>query len=199
MIPYIKKAINILSYVLTVLVLASCSNNQRPMDTREVAKEKNEAKFDNENQKKDSEFLVNAAAMNLNEIQLGLLSQQKAKSKDVKNLGKIMVDYHTKSLNDLTALAKIKMITIPNSPTDYGQDTYQTLNEKSGNDFDLAYADIMVRAHKDAIVIFENASSECDDEDIRNWASGSLPVLRTHLEYSVESQNKLVELLIPNK
>lgn len=192
---YIKEALLQVTFVTTVLILfASCSNNQKPKDTKDVAEEHNEAKFDNNKQEKDAQFLVNAAEINLEEIQLGKLAQQNGTTTHVKELGKIMEDTHTKSLNDLTALAESKMITIPSSPTDNAKEAYKKLNEKSGADFDKAYADMMVSEHKDAIAAFEKASTDGNDADIKNWATVSLPDLRKHLDHSIDCQKKCNEM-----
>ena len=187
----LKKALLPVTFVATVLVLASCGYNQKPNDTKVVAEEQNDEKFDNNKMEKDAQFLVNAAEINLEEIQLGQLAQQKGGTAQVKELGKMMEDAHTKSLNDLTALAQSKMITIPTSSTDNAKEAYNDLNEKSGNDFDKAYADLMVSEHKDVIEVFEEASTDSNDADIKNWATVSLPGLRAHLDHSVECQNSM--------
>ena len=183
------------TFVAFILLFASCSYNQKPEDTKDVAEERNEAKFDNNKQEKDAQFLVNAAEINMGQIQLGQLAQQNGRTSHVKELGKMMEDAHTKSLNDLTALAKRKMITIPTSPTDDAKKTYKELNEESGNDFDKAYADMMVSEHKDAIAVFEEATTDSYDTDIKNWAIAALPDLRTHLNHSIDCQNKCDELM----
>jgi putative membrane protein len=200
-INYIKKALLPVTFVAAILIMASCGYNQKPNDNRVDAREQNndgvvvedqnEVKFVNNNQENDAQFLVKAAEINLKEIQLGQLAQQKGGSAQVKELGKMMEDAHTKSLNDLTALAKSKMITIPSSSTDNAQDAYKELNEKSDNDFDKAYVDLMVSEHKDAIEAFEDASTDSNDSDIKNWATVSLPGLRSHLNHSVDLQNNL--------
>ena len=172
------------------MLLASCSNTQKQEDTKDVAEEHNDAKFDNNNQEKDAQFVVNAAAMNIEEIMLGKLAQQVGTTAHVKELGRMMEETHTKSLNELSTLAKGKMITIPTSPTDDAQSAYKTLNEKSGTDFDKAYADMMVGEHKDAISIFENAATDSNDADIRNWAATTLPTLRKHLDSAMDCKKK---------
>lgn len=187
---YIKEALLQVTFVTTIFLIASCGYSQKTKDTKVVAEEQNEAKFDNNKQEKDAQFLVNAAEINLEEIQLGQLAQQKGGTMHVKELGKMMEDAHTKSLNDLRALATSKMITIPTSPTENAQEAYKKLNEKSGNDFDKAYADMMVSEHKDAIAAFEKASTDGNDSDIKNWATVSLPNLRTHLDQSIDCQEK---------
>ncbi len=187
---YFKGALLQVSFVATILLIASCDNNQRAEDTKVIAEERNEAKFDNDDQEDDAEFLVNAAEINLEKIQLAQLAQKNGTSADVKELGRMMEQAHTKSLNDLTALARSKNITIPTSVTDDARDAYDNLNKKSGIDFDKAYADRMISGHKDAINAFEKASTKANDIDIKNWAIATLPVLRTHLNYSLEYQKK---------
>ena len=187
---YIKRTLLQVTFVAAVLVMASCSNNQKPKDTKNVAEEHNDAKFNDNRQEKEAQFLVNAAEINLEEIQLAQLAQQNGTTAHVKELGKMMETAYTKSQNDLTALAKTKMITIPTSPTDNALEAFKKLNEKSGTDFDKAYADLMVSKHKDAIATFEKASTDENDPDIKNWATTSLPDLRKHLDHSIDCQEK---------
>jgi putative membrane protein len=190
---YIKEALLKATFFATLLLLVSCTNNQGTEDSKDVAEERNDAKFDDNKQQQDAQFLVNAAEINLEEIQLGQLAQQKGTVTHVKELGKMMEDAHTKSLRDLTALAAKKRITIPTSSTDNGRDLYQKLNEKSGKDFDKAYADMMVNRHKDAIAAFEDAATDSHDADIKNWATTTLPTLRTHMDHSLDCQKKCAE------
>ncbi len=195
---FLKGTLISATLVASILLVASCGSSQKPEDAKDVAEEQNEDMFDNNKQEEDAQFLVNAAEINLEGIQLGQLAQQKGGTAEVKELGKMVEDVHTKSLNDLKRLANSKMITIPTSPTDDAKDAYETLNKKSGNDFDKAYADMMVSEHEDAIDVFEEASTESYDADIKNWATVSLANLRTHLNHSIDLQKKSDELFSKN-
>ena len=168
--------------------ISSCGNNAKTEDTKEVAEDHNEAKFDDNKTEGDAEFLVNAAEINMMEIQLGELVASKAMMGEVKELGKMMVTQHTKSLTELKGLAEKKMMTIPTELTNEGKDMYEKLNKKSGMDFDKEYCDMMVNGHKDAIDKFEKASANSTDADIKEWATSSLPALRTHLDHSMTCQ-----------
>jgi putative membrane protein len=176
-----KKTVLFVAFVTSIFIMVSCGHNQKAKDARDVAEELSIAKSDKNEQEKDAQFLVNAAGINLEQIQLGQLAQQKGETRHVKELGKIMEDTHTKSLSDLRVLAKSKMITIPNSPTNYAMEVYKKLNEESGNEFDIAYADMMVSGHKDAIKAFEDASIYSYNTDIKKWATATLPELRINL------------------
>jgi putative membrane protein len=185
-----QKTLLSVAFIAAILLIASCNNNQTPKDTKQVAEDRNDETFDNRNQEKDAQFLVDASENNLKQIQLGQLAQQKGTSAHVKELGKMMEDAHTKSQRDLTALAISKNITIPTLTTNDAKDAYENLNEKSGTDFDKAYADKVVSKHKDVISDFEKASTDRNDTDIKNWAIASLPDMRRHLNHAIESQKK---------
>lgn len=177
------------SFIVAVLFgLSSCSNNQKAEDTKDIAEEHNDAKFNDTKNEKDAQFLVNAAEINLEEMKLGQLAQQNSKNAEVRDLGKMMEKAHSKAMEELTGLASKKSITIPSAPTDAAMDSYTKLGKKAGPDFDKEYCEMMVNGHKDAIVIFENASSVATDNDIRQWANAMLPGLRAHLDKSITCQ-----------
>jgi len=174
---------------MSAFAVVSCNSN-KPEDPKDVAEEQNDERFDERKSEKDAQFLVEAATINMEEIKLGELAQQKGTMADTKDLGKMMVTEHKKALADLTKLAESKSIVLPAALPEEAQDAYDKLNEKTGVDFDKEYADKMVKGHKDAIDKFEKASSDAEDADIRNWASSMLPSLRTHLEHSEMCQEK---------
>lgn len=191
---FIKEKMIQATFVVSILLVTSCGLNQQPTDTKMVAEERNEERFDTNMQKDDAQFLVNAAENNLKQINLGQLAQQKGYTTHVKELGKMMEDAHTNSQRELTSLAKRKMIAIPASATDEAKEASVELGAKSGNDFDKAYADMMVNDHADAIEAFEIATTACDDTDLNTWARASLPGLRKHLDQATDCQKKCDEL-----
>ncbi|TCO11096.1 DUF4142 domain-containing protein [Natronoflexus pectinivorans] len=191
---YFKKTMLVATLVIAALLITSCGNRQSSQDSKDVAEDRNEERFDDRKQVNDAQLLVDAAEFNLMQIQLGQLAQQKGSTSNVKELGKMMEEAHTKLQRDLTAFAGRKSMTIPTTPTENVRDTYKDLNEKSGNDFDKAYGDIMVNKHEDAIKKFEKATTDRNDTDIVNWAIAMLPGLRSHLNHSIESKKKSDEL-----
>lgn len=181
------KVLQAILFIAVIISTSSCMNNSLK-DTKEVAEEKNEAKFDKSGNERDAQFLVNAAEINIEEISFGKLAQERGTMDHVKELGKMMEDEHTKSLVDLTTLAKTKNISIPTSQTENGKDAYKKISDKSGNDFGKEYSSMMVNGHRRAIELFEKASADCTDPDIKAWAAASLPALRTHLDHALMCQ-----------
>jgi putative membrane protein len=175
----------ILGAGLIILFLNSCKNETKQEDPKEVAEDANEAKFDSiENTEDDSEFLVDQAEINLAEIEIGKLAQQKSSNAEVKKFGKMLVDEHTKSASEVSALAKAKNFTLPTSLTEEGQDEYNKLSEKTGVDFDRKFADMMIDGHEKAIDKLQKASKNATDNDVRLWASNNIAGLTAHLEHA---------------
>ncbi|MHB8260483.1 MAG: DUF4142 domain-containing protein [Bacteroidia bacterium] len=185
-----NKLLQVTLLTTTIFSLSSCSNNQEAENTQAVADESNQAKFDTTAKAKDAEFLVQAAEINLEEIQLGQLAQQKSKLADIKELGKMMEVQHSQCFIDLTALAQKESITIPTEPNNNVENDYKMLSHKSGTDFDTTYCNMMVNGHKKAIAIFEKESIESNNTDIKQWAAETLPNLGIHLDHAIACQSK---------
>lgn len=163
-----------------LLMITSCSNDSQKL----------EDPLDKRVKHIDAKFLVKASNINIEEIQLGILAQEKGRNTHVKELGKMMEDAHEQSQRALTDLARAKLVTIPTSPSSDTRDAYAKLNNKIGNNFDRSYADKMVSVHRDAITAFEKASKNCNDPDIKNWAAATLHDMRSQLDYSIACQEK---------
>lgn len=188
-----SKVVQVTLVLASVLGFSSCMNT-KVKDTRELATDRNEEKFDNKSKIKDAEFLVDAVEFSLKEISLGQLAQERSAISHVKELGIMMETEHKKALADLSALAKAKNMAVPTSQTRNGEEAYDKLNKKDGNNFGTTYSDMMVTVHKDAIALFEMAAAECSDPDIRAWANATLPTLRTHLDRALLCQGECDKL-----
>lgn len=138
----------------------------------------------------DVKFLNKAAEINLKEIKIGQLAQQNGSMTEVKQMGKMLEDDHTKSWNELVGLAKKKNINLPTILDKDAQSDYDKLSGKVGNDFDKTFSDMMVSGHKDAIDLFQNEIKSTNDPDIKRWTESTLPVLQKHLDHAKACQRK---------
>jgi putative membrane protein len=177
--------------LLIAILLTSFSCGNKKDDSKEVAEDQNEEKFDDSKIEKDTEFAVAAADGGMLEVQLGELAQTNGASAGVKEFGKTMADEHGKANAELKALAASKNITLPGALSDKCQKKYNDLVEKKGADFDKDYIDLMVSDHKDDIDKFEKEADKGNDADVKTWASGKLPTLRHHLEMAQQTQDAL--------
>lgn len=193
--------INAIFLSAVIFGTVSCGNHEDKTEdhsmhaeskTEEVAKEQNDAKFDDNKDEKNAKFLVKATEINLEEISLGKLAEEKSTNADVKELAKMMVTAHKKGLEEVKALAVKKNISVPTEDTQDVLDAHNKLSEKTEQkDFNKAYVDKMVDGHKNAVELFEKESTESSDADIRALATSMLPELRKHLDHSIAVQKKL--------
>jgi putative membrane protein len=54
------------------------------------------------------------------------------------------------------------------------------LNAKSGKDFDSSYDQIQVKAHRDAVALFEAYSKSGEDSELKTGPVGRCPILRSN-------------------
>lgn len=167
---------------ITLFGISSCNNNQ----TKDI----HELTSNTISQEKDAQFLIKAAEINLEEIWLGQLAQEKSKMTDVKEFAEMIENNHSQFMSDLNTLAIKKQIIIPISPNDNAQIIYKKLNAMSGADFDKEYCELIISGHKNAISEFEKAAKESSDEDIKKWATTTLISLQSHLDHAITCQKK---------
>lgn len=173
----------------SLFTIASCGNNEN--DSKEMAKEQNEEKFDDTNIERDTKFAVSAADGGMMEVELGKLAQQNGSAPEVKQFGQMMVDDHTAANNELKSLAQSKNITLPTTLSNDKQDKVNDLAKKTGHDFDVAYMDFMVDDHKEDIDEFKEEADKGNDADIKAWAAGKVATLESHLQMAENGKNSV--------
>ena len=130
----------------------------------------------------DAAFLRDAAADSLAEVQMGRIALDKSSSAQVKELAQRIIDDHTKANDQLMTIAQRKQVTLPTAPMPKQKAEADKLQAMSGSAFDKAYARMMVKDHRKAVKLFGMESQKASDPDIKQFASATLPVLKTHLQ-----------------
>jgi putative membrane protein len=139
----------------------------------------------------DMEFATEAAQGGLKEVQLGELAQQQAASDAVKEFGQRMVTDHGKANDQLKQIAQQKGIELPQElPTD-AQQLHDELAQKSGEEFDRAYMDEMVKDHEEDVEKFRQYTENGQDPDLTGFAKETLPVLEEHLQLAQKTHEQI--------
>lgn len=182
-----RKTILSMMAIASIFALTSCGTNESP-DSKDMAKETNEQKMDNnalaEDMNSDAKFAVNAADGGMLEVALGKLAETNGGSATIKDLGKMMVKDHSAANEELKTLAAQKNITIPAALSEDAQKKYDEMAAKKGVDFDKSYASFMVDDHNEDIDLFKKQADKGNDPEMKSWAAGKVPVLEHHLEMS---------------
>lgn len=177
--------------IASLFLGTSCGENKEKTDSKEVAIDSNENKFEDNKMDKDRDFAVEAASGGLMEVELGKLAATNASSADVKQFGQQMVTDHSKANDELKTLAAAKNITIPAAPSEEHQKHINDLKEKKGADFDKAYMSMMVDDHEEDVSKFEKEGNEGNDADIKAFAAGKVATLKHHLEMAKTINDKI--------
>jgi putative membrane protein len=130
----------------------------------------------------DQTFVKKAAQGGMAEVELGKLATQKASSEDVKKFGQRMVDDHTKANDQLKQIAGDKGVTLPTDLNSKDQAMKDRLSKLDGEKFDQAYMKNMVRDHTKDVSEFRKESTSGKDNDLKSFASQTLPTLEDHLK-----------------
>ncbi|WP_084445835.1 DUF4142 domain-containing protein [Sphingomonas sp. TDK1] len=130
------------------------------------------------------DFANTVAASDAFEIAAGKLAQQKATTADLKSFGKQMVEDHTKSTAMLkTASGKASpAITPAPAMTDEQQANLKTLESATGTQFDTAYKNQQVVAHRKALDAVQAYAQGGDVAQLRDFAKDAEPVISKHYD-----------------
>lgn len=133
----------------------------------------------------DSAFLKQAAQDGHAEVEGSKLALSKAVSPEVKAFAQKMVDEHTQTGEELSALAASKGVQVPDGPSIVQKAKLKLLSAREGASFDKHYADsIGLKAHQDTVKLFQKAADEAKDPQVKAFATKTLPALQHHLDMS---------------
>ena len=139
----------------------------------------------------DTSFLKDAAEAGNAEVEGSKLALSQAASADVKSFAQTMVDDHGKAGAELQALADQKGVKVSAKPSMLKQGELKLLSKRKDASFDQHYADsIGVKAHEDAVKLFQKEADKGTDADVKAWAAKTLPTLQHHLDMAKELKTK---------
>ena len=129
----------------------------------------------------DNKFLKDAAIGGMIEVELGKIAVQKASSDAVKQFAQKMVDDHTKANEALKQVASRANINVPDALDSKHQSRVDKLSKLSGTEFDRAYIKDQLKDHQQDVKEFQNEAENGNQEEVKNFASKTLPTLQEHL------------------
>ncbi|MGB3065316.1 DUF4142 domain-containing protein [Sphingobacterium thalpophilum] len=197
-----KRTFLTLTIALSLFAMQSCGGGASK-DSKDTADSINESKAPDQIadnpvagtpvavNESDAKFVTEAANGGMAEVELGELAQQKAQHADVKAFGEMMVKDHSKANDELKTLAQSKNITLPAAVSSEQQKVKDDLSKKSGADFDEAYIDEMIKDHEKDIKLFEDASKNLADAELKAFVDKTLPTLRSHLDHCKSVKEKM--------
>jgi putative membrane protein len=131
----------------------------------------------------DQSFVKKALEGNAAEVQLGQLAQQKSQSDDVKQFAQKMVSDHTQ-LNDqmMKPIAQQLKVKEPTELSKKDRELVAKLGGLSGQEFDQAYIQAMVRDHKQDLSEFKDEASTTQNPGMKQAAQQGAALISQHLQ-----------------
>jgi len=126
----------------------------------------------------------------------GAIAATKATSSEVREFARRMTRDHHQLREQGAALAK-KLGVTPAAPSDdpvpgMAQDETNTLNSTpKGKDFDKAYIDAEVNAHKAVLDLATKAAAQTQNSELKNLIQKAAPVIQGHLTKAESIQKSL--------
>ena len=132
-------------------------------------------------------FVVQAALINMAEIEIGGLAQKNSAKAGVRKFGAQLVKDHGDALAELKKVAAEAKIALPAELDPEHQVLRDELAALNGPAFDAKFAHAMVNGHEKAIRLFNlAASSDRVTAELHSYASSTLPTLRQHAQTAHE-------------
>jgi putative membrane protein len=113
------------------------------------------------------------------EVAAAKLAATKATNPAVKAFAARMAADHAKANSELEKVATGQSLKMPDTTAAVSR-AMAKLQNLSGAEFDKEYMEMQVRAHQDAVTLFEHQSQRGTDASIKAFAQQTLPTLREH-------------------
>lgn len=139
----------------------------------------------------DRKFVEEAAEGGMKEIEFGRVAADKASDPAVKQFAERMVRDHGDTNHKLMDVAQSKGVTAPPKLTSSDQRMLDKLSKMTGDKFDRAYIDDMVKDHKQDVKDFQKEAKSGKDAEVKKFAEDTLPLLQEHLKLAQDTQSKV--------
>ena len=127
------------------------------------------------------DFVEDASAKGVAEVEAGKLAQEKGTSSDVKAFADMMVKDHSQANEKLKAIAASKQLKVSDDAMLLDKAKAMILELRGAKSFDQAYANNQVKAHEATIGLFDNYVKDGTDAELKAFAEKTLPTLKKHL------------------
>jgi putative membrane protein len=117
------------------------------------------------------------------EVQLGQLAQQKSQSTDVKQFAQKMVNDHSHMADKwFKPVATQLGVSEPKGPSKKDKKEIEKLQGLSGDAFDRAYIEMMVKDHKQDLKDFKDESQSAQNPTLKQIAERGSNIIAQHLQ-----------------
>ncbi|ACA20905.1 conserved hypothetical protein [Methylobacterium sp. 4-46] len=130
-----------------------------------------------------ADFIKEAAISDMFEMQSSQLAAERA-DEPTKKFATKMIEDHQKTSTEMKAMVQSGKVKaeIPTALDSSHQSMLDKLKGLNGADFTKQYHSDQVKAHKDAVDLFQRYAKGGDNDELKAWAGKTEPALAEHLK-----------------
>jgi putative membrane protein len=128
-------------------------------------------------------YMQMAASSDLFEIQSSQLALQMSQNPAVQAMAQMLIADHTRMSNEMRLAAATAGLPLP-PPALLPQHAQMLEQLRTSQPFDLAFRDIQIAAHQQALQLHQNYASGGDHPALRAVAARAVPVVQGHLSHA---------------
>lgn len=128
----------------------------------------------------DKDFVKKAASGGLYEVESAKLAADKVGQEHKEHVKRIEQD-HKKANDQLKQIAQQKNLEMPSKVEGKHEQMLTELRNAKEDEFTKKFASQQIKAHKEAIKLYQQASRDLQDQELKQFAQEQLPKLQEHL------------------
>jgi putative membrane protein len=185
--------------LFAITILIACNNDADSSDDYRdslrqdsINRANNSGNDSLEMAQKDSRWVSDVLESNYAEIEMAKQAQQKATSKEVKDLAMMLEKDHMALVDEAKALASRKNWEVASAETEDARKKREDMMDDDVAKYQKDWLEMMEDNHERGIKNFEDASDDVGDADLRSWILNTIPKLKAHHDkiMQVQKNNK---------
>lgn len=180
------------AFIFSACLLTACNTEEKKTEeSKEVAEEVNEEKFNSKASEKDAQFVVDATSASFDEIRIADVALAKSKNAEIKKIAQQLKDEHSAMITELNTVASKSSITVPAVASDDASKWATRLMDTDQKDFDKRWLEKVEEMHEASVKKYEDATNNTADSSIKVWAGSRLLKIRSHLDMINKTQDMM--------
>lgn len=115
-------------------------------------------------------------------VEFSRIALDKIQDREIRQFAQTAITEHTKINEQLRSLAPRENVSLPSDLDPEHRVMKQKMLGVSGDEFDRVYVDVMLRAHEDAVELYEHQAETATRAEAKSFAERTLPIIREHLK-----------------
>lgn len=173
-------AYSLLVFLLFFFVACNQAGESRESDSPALEAEQEPIAKDTWTEGEEAGFFEDVYYNNLLIIRYSEEAEKKASKRALQNFAAQTAEYHQILNSRIEQMTEHSDFHLPEKVNDLAGEHLQEMQEKSGNEFDKAYLDVLSDIQDKLETQFREASESAMDPELRNWAEKILSNIKSH-------------------